>query len=191
MDRDDLSGFIAYIPCYEEGNSVRAIDRDARAVLINKSIKAVIAGLLKESNINIKFLRKNFNQYIGSINLMPIPLKLGTVLIPVKMRKTIGVNDGAYGYLDLSHIAEVGEDEGTFIKLKCGTSINCLETVKTVKDRMHKGKLMEEKYTSHVLAGYSFKEGLTNISSEYDRAATKGDITMLAYEIMKLRNEIK
>jgi hypothetical protein len=38
---------------------------------------------------------------------------------------------------------------------------------------------------------YGFKEGLADVYSEYDKAVTKGDITMLAYEIMKLRSRME
>lgn len=186
-----FSDFAAYIPCYEGGNSVKAIKKDGQTILINKSIKPVLTGLMKENSIDIKYIRKNFCQYIGRTNIMPIPLRLGTVLIPVKVRKTIAINDGCYGYIDLSYIDDVAEDKNTVIRLKCGSIIGCLETVKTVRDRMTKGKLIQEKFAARMMGECGFKEGLMDICSEYDKAATKGDITMLAYEIMKLRNKME
>ena len=89
------------------------------------------------------------------------------------------------------YIKDMVDDKNTIIKLKCGNIINCLESVKTVRYRMKKGKLIEEKFASRMMGECEFKEGLSDIYSEYDKAATKRDITMLAYEIMKLRNKIE
>lgn len=183
--------YAAYIPCYERGNSVRAVKKDGETALIEKSIKSVIAELLRESSISIKSIRKNFSQYTGMTNLMPIPLSLGRVLIPVKVRKTIGVNDGSYAYIDLLQIDDVFEDGSTKVKLKSGSTIDCMEVVKTIRERMKKGKVIEEKFTSRMMGEYGFKEGLSEISTEYEKAATKGDITMLAYEIIRLRDRMR
>lgn len=186
-----VSDFAAYIPCYESGNSVMAIKKDGQTVLISKSIKSIINKLLKDSSINIQFLKKNFKAYIGGTNLMPLPLGLGTILIPAKVRKTTEINDGSFAYIDMSLIKDISGDKNTIITLKCGNIINCLETVKTLRQRMKKGKLIEEKYASRMLGECSLQQGLADIHFEYDKAATKGDITMLAYEIMKLRNKME
>jgi bifunctional DNA-binding transcriptional regulator/antitoxin component of YhaV-PrlF toxin-antitoxin module len=141
-----VSGFAAYIQCYEGGNSVMAIKKDGQTILINKSIKSIINKLFKESGINLQFLKKNSKEYIGGTNLIPIPLGLGTVLIPVKVRKTIGINDGSFAYVDISTIKEISEDKNAIIRLKCGSIINCPETVKTIKNRMKTAKFIEEKF---------------------------------------------
>jgi len=133
-----LSGFAAYIPCYENGNCVRAIKKNGQAVIIYRCIKSVISMLLKESGLDLYSLRKNFSGCIGARNLMPVPLRLDTVLIPFKVRKTIGVNDGSFAYIDL----------------------------------------------------LSLKESMRGTVSEFDSAATRGDIAMLAYEIIKLRKDL-
>lgn len=185
--KPEAPSFAAYIPCYEEGNSVKAIKKDGETLLIEKGIKQVITGLLKESSISIKFLRKNFGQFIGRTNLIPLPLSLGTVFIPVKVRKSIGATDGAYGYMDLSQMEGVLKEECTVIKLCCGIKVECLESVKTIRDRMKEGRLIGEKFASLMLGECGLKEGINTVRSEYERAATRGDITMLAYEIMKLR----
>ena len=167
------------------------IKKDGQTILINKSINSIRNKLLKESSINISYLKKNFGEYIAGTMFMPLPLGLGTVLIAVKVRKTISSNDGCYAYVDLSYIKDVIEDKNAIIELKCGNIINSLETVKTVRGRMKTGKLIEEKFASRMMRECALKGGLGDIYSEYDKAATKGDITMLAYEIMKLRNKIE
>jgi hypothetical protein len=43
---------------------------------------------------------------------------------------------------------------------------------------------------SRLLGGSGLKECISEINGEYDKAATKGDITLLAYEIMKLMSMI-
>lgn len=51
--------------------------------------------------------------------------------------------------------------------------------------------MVREKFASSVYGEYNLKEGISLISSEYTRPVTKGDLCLLAYEIMKLRRTFK
>lgn len=137
----------------------------------------------------MKSLRKNFYYDVGGTNIMPIPLRLGTLLVPVNVRKPIGRNDGSYGYIDLSSIEDAAAGNGTVIKLKCGLAINSLETLRTIRYRIKSGILFEEKFAERMMWDKCLKDGLGDIGCEYDMAATRRDITLLAYEIMKLRKK--
>lgn len=184
---ENIDDIIAYIPCYENGNVVNAVKKDGETVLIDRSIKYVINTLIKDSTINIGCIKRRFRESFGAANLTPLPLGVQRVFIPVKVRKTIGVNDGSFGYVDLEHIEDVVvRSGGTVIKLRCGSTLACLESVRTVRSRMSAGRLMEEKLPSLLMGERGARAGMMDC----DRAATKGDIGILACEIMRLRDKI-
>lgn len=186
-----LSGYDAYIPVYENGNSVKAVRKDGVTVGFGMSIKSMIKALLKESSMDVRLLRQNYSGSIGRMNLMPIPLGLDRVLIPVKVRKVIGKNDGVYGYIDLFSIEESSGDEMPVIRLKCGFEIHCLEKIRTVRNRIKLGNVIMDKFASYMMGRLNLKDDITAVSSEYSSPATKEDITLLAYEIMRLRKTVE
>lgn len=185
------SEYAAYIPCYKDGNAVTAIKKDGGTSIIERGIKSLIRNLLKENSLDIHSIRKNFSDSIGRRNIIPVPLGLDTVLIPVKVRKAIAANDGSFAYIDLSYIKGITGDKNSIIGLTCGPEISCLESVKTVKQRVKMGDVVMKGFTSRMMGEFSIREGISQISSEYGRAATKEDIILLAYEIMKLRNRME
>jgi hypothetical protein len=181
----------AYIPCYHGGNAVEAVKKDGESIIVDRSIKSLMRSILKENSIDIHSLRKNYANIINRSNLIPIPLGLNSVLIPVKVRKTIGVNDGSYGYIDLSSIKDLSNGEGTAIHLSCGIDINSLETARTIEKRMRMARLVGDRYASHALRMENLKEGAGDVYSEYQGAVTRADFILLIYEVMKLKNEIQ
>jgi len=122
---------------------------------------------------------------MGCTNLMPLPISLNTVIIPFKVRKTTGINDGSFAYVDLSLIKYVSGDRNAAIKLHCGNDIHCLESAKTVRNRMMKGKILVEKYASLLLMRISLK------GRDCDKESAADDITMLAFEIIKLSKKLR
>jgi hypothetical protein len=184
----DTSNIAAYIPVYDNGNAVMAITKDGQTMTVDKSIKSLIKNLLNRNAMDFSLLRKSLSRYTGNCKYMPIPLSTGSILIPVKVRKRLAVNDGAFAYIDLLSIHKVSMDKASVITLKCGRDIKTLESEKTVRSRMKTGFIIMEWFSSRVLEGSNLKECISGISGEYEKAATKGDITLLAYEIMKLRS---
>lgn len=181
-----IFGYAAYIPCYEGGNAVRAVTKDAQIKIFDKSMKSLVRNLLRESSVDTGWLRENMLDASGKIKIMPIPISLDTVLVPVKMRKALCQNDGSYGYVDLSQIKEVLGDKDAVVILKSGFEISCTESAKAVKNRMWLSDSIREKFVYRMMGDNSLKEGIKRIGQEYGEAATKGDIVILAYEILKL-----
>lgn len=182
--------YAAYIPCYAGGNAVMAVRKDGQTITINMGIKYLLGKLLKRSSLDIGCIRENYSKCVNRSNLIPIPLSLETVLIPIRVRKSIGSNDGSYAYIDSSNIEAVVGLGNAVIKLKCGFEINCIEPVSNVKKKINMGEIIREKFTSSTLGEAYLKEGISEISQEYSKAATKGDIALLTYEIIQLRRSI-
>lgn len=182
-----LVDYAAYIPCYDNGNSVIFIKKDGEKAILNRSIKSVMDRIFRENSHIIQYVKRNMPPGFTGMRLVPVPISIEYVLIPVKMRKTIGKNDGCYGYVNIYSIKGVQEVKMTIITLSSGTEISCLDSPKTVTQRISRAKQLSEMFSAQMLGEYKLKEGTEKVFSEYSQAATKGDITMLAYEIMKLR----
>lgn len=151
-----FSEFAAYIPCYKNGNAVTAIKRDGDVVIIDKGIKTIIRRLLKEMSLSMGHLRENFSVDGVRTKLMPIPLGLSRVLIPVKVRKALAINDGCFAYIDLSSIDGVIGEKNGVIKLQSGRYINTMETVKTIKHEDKGGRGFEVPFCNENAGPFKF-----------------------------------
>lgn len=192
MDKNCLSrvDYAALIPCYENGNAVKAISMNGEITIINKSIKSVIKSIQRTNNIDPVCLRQNYGKYVGRKNNIPLPINFENILIPIKSRKTIGINDGSFGYVNLLAISEVYECKGAVIKLSCNMTIESLESKKAVTRRIELAQLIRERFMATVLRGSSIKEAVIDVTNEYEKPATKGDIAILARELMFIKSKI-
>lgn len=192
MESDYISSqkTAAVIPCYEDGNAVKFISESGEQIIISKSIKSVLNDMQKKNNIDIKSLRKNFGEITGRKNIIPIPLNFECVLIPIKVRKCLAVNDGSYAYVNLYFIKEVYEKDGCKISLKCGVLIKSLETKKTIQKRIDTAHIMKERFIKSFMGDNSIKEVAIDIALEYDKPATKADIAIIARELLLIKESL-
>lgn len=188
--RDCIWDYIAYIPCYEDGNSVMEVKKDGQTVTLDKGIKSVIRMLLKESSMYINAFRQNFRGSAGRVCLIPIPLSLETVLIPIKVRKTIGKNDGCYAYADMSSIKEVTGAKVSVVTLSCGLKINCIENVRAVKQRINVGNMVKMEYALRLSGEIGLKENMSRVIAEYGKVAGLSDIILLILDIFRLGKKL-
>lgn len=177
--------YAAYIPCYDGGNSVMAVKKSGQTVTLDKGIKTVVRMLLKESSMDINAFRKNFSGSAGKLNLIPIPLNLDTVLIPLKVRKAIGKNDGAYAYVDMSSIKDVSGFRTSTVTLLCGMEIGCLESPRAVKRRMQTANMVKIQYALG-LKGDAGNDDMSRIIADYGKIANIVDIINLILDIFRL-----
>jgi len=181
-----LLNYAAYIPCYDGGNSVIAVKKDGQTITLNKSIKSVMRMLIKESSLDINAFRQNFSGLAGKSNLIPIPLSLDIVLIPLKVRKAIGKNDGCYAYVDMSCIKHVSGHKPSVAMLSCGMELKCLESAKSVKQRINVANMVKIEYALKLRGDINLKEDMSRIIKEYGKVANMTDIMMLVLDIFKL-----
>ena len=65
-----IFGYAAYIPCYEGGNAVRAVTKDAKIKVFDISMKALVQNLLKESSVDTGWHRESMIEAIGRRTVM-------------------------------------------------------------------------------------------------------------------------
>jgi hypothetical protein len=94
------------IPVYDEagGNVTQVHMDDGRILRDNRKVCTVLKSLAKVFAVDVEAARVKYSKLIDRKISVPIPLHRDLVLIPVKMRKPIAREDGAWGYVVLSKI---------------------------------------------------------------------------------------
>lgn len=136
---------------------------------------------------DIRLIRKQAREITGQRSMNPLPINPNIILVPFKMRRPIGKDDGAIGYFFNSSIDNVTEDEKEVkLILKDGQAFEILDTYSTAKH--HIGYAHQIYY--HLIQcdlGVSSPYGLCQeCSSVYNRPVTKGDLAALSRDIGEL-----
>ncbi len=94
------------VPVYnEDGANVTQVHLDDGTVLTDgRKICTVVKSLAKFFTVHVEMARAKYSKLIDRKISVPIPLHQDLVLVPVKMRKPIAREDGAWGYVVLSKI---------------------------------------------------------------------------------------
>lgn len=94
------------VPIYDEhGGNVTEVHLDDGRVLIDqRKTCSVVNSLAKVFAVSVGGARKKYSKLVNRKLSVPIPLHQDLVLVPVKMRKPIAREDGAWGYVVLSKI---------------------------------------------------------------------------------------
>lgn len=94
------------VPVYGEtgGNVTQVHLDDGRVLTDSRKICTVLKSLAKIFTIDIETARIKYSKLVDRKISVPIPLHQDLVLVPVKMRKPVAREDGAWGYVVLSKI---------------------------------------------------------------------------------------
>lgn len=94
------------LPVYgAKGENATQVHLDDGTVLTDKrKICTVVKNLAKFFTVHVEMARTKYSTLIDRKISVPIPLHQDLVLVPVKMRKPIAREDGAWGYIVLSKI---------------------------------------------------------------------------------------
>ncbi len=185
-------GIYALIPIYKKdfGNATEIIVEDGTSHIMTKTLKSILRLICRYYGVDLNSTRTKYGKIIDQKNIIPLPLCYNIVLIPIKMRKSICLKDGSYGYVNYFSIEDIiQKDEETYIKLRNENMIKCLCSLKTAKDHFNNGKIIvnDESFTSQFNAtrnSYYFYE-------EYNSPATKGDIAGLKKDIVEIKETLR
>lgn len=175
-------GLVAFVPKYIDlkGNCTIIYGRDARKLVVEKSIKTVIRLIAKYYLLDLNEAKKRYKPLVASSNLIPIPLSKSDVFIPIKTRKPMYKNDGAFGYINIKYIEEVKDrKDSTYIYLTNGLTIKALSSLSTVEKHLRNGHIISRCY-----------EERTIVAEDEERyralfPATKADISLILNEMRK------
>ncbi|OEH85554.1 hypothetical protein BHU72_15120 [Desulfuribacillus stibiiarsenatis] len=101
-----IENITSIIPEYSQdgGNITHILLTDGQHVTIDKKNKNVIQQLKAQSSYNVDLLMRQHSSCFAKRHLLPIPIHPKCILVPIKVRKPYGENDGAYGYVSVDHI---------------------------------------------------------------------------------------
>ncbi|NLI70871.1 MAG: hypothetical protein GX364_08425 [Firmicutes bacterium] len=163
----------AIVPYYDEegGNATRIYTIDGENFADRRTTRWVIRRMARVFSIDLEALRKDYGQYLGISQGVPLPISEDLVMVPLKLRQVIGKNDGAGGYVNICAVQKVEEypDKGVFksrIHLTGGNYLPCVFNCRTVERRFCSGEIARERYIrNHGRASFLLKE---NISGQQD-----------------------
>lgn len=180
----------AYIPFYDNGNCVKVIQYNGEVSITRKGIRSVLKSIVEENDINIDAVKKSLAKYTGRKIILPIPLDIQNILIPVKVRKAISSNDGSFAYINIISIKEVCGNKNAVIKLSCNMTVETIESKKAVMKMIDLGHLLRERIQMGIFGDAAIKEAFDEIAVEYSKPATRGDIAIIARELLYIRNRL-
>ena len=83
---------------------------------------------------DLRLIRQQAREITGQRSLNPLPINHNMILVPFKIRKPIGKDDGAMGYFFSSSIDDIREDgDGVRVFLRDGQHYRILETLSTAR----------------------------------------------------------
>jgi len=184
----------AFIPQYfkDSGEMTKVITAEGEKHVMPMTIRTFRSNLCRFYSIDYYSFRKKYGQIIGSINCVPLAISSNKVFMQLKVRTPIFRNDSAMAYIDLYSIERLEKQKdkkGTDIILKNGRKLKILYSLATVKKHMNNASLVLEHYRKEK-GMIEYPEMLEKLYSNLNKPATKGDIVILASEILSIKNSL-
>lgn len=183
----DVENIAALVPCYhkEYGNATEVVFLEEEPIVIPRTITTVLKRLARDCTVDLQAARKKYGEVLGCSRAVPVVLDRQTILLPVKVRKTVSRNDASRGYINFFTIRDVDENsDGTRLTLKNGRSILCFHSIKNINQHMrncyfiHQKMIKDREEDAGPLRGY------------LGYAATKADIVLILNELKEIRKKL-
>ncbi|MFY9176870.1 MAG: hypothetical protein WBI74_02040 [Caldicoprobacterales bacterium] len=183
-------GIYGLVPIYHKdgGNYTKIIFKNNPPIIVEKKINTVLVRFAAYFQKDIRLIRQQAREITGQRSMNPLPVTLDIILVPFKMRKPVGKDDGAVGYILSSAIEKIAQAKDEVrIVLRNGQYLSVLDTYLTAKH--HIGYAHQVYY--HLLQ----ESGTTAINTYglcrecgqmYNQPITKGDFVALSRNIGEL-----
>lgn len=141
--RQKAQAINAFYPVYDDGNATVVLLEGEQKEIIPKRIKTVKRIFCRSFGIDPSARTAQFRAVVGRKNAVPLVIKPGLVLVPFKMRKPLGADDGAWGYVVENKIKYVSDKgEKTEILFKDGSFLEVMVHLDTVKQMLLLARLV-------------------------------------------------
>lgn len=191
-------GIYGMIPIYHKdgGNFTKLIFHHNPSMIVEKKICTVIKRFAEFFQKDISLTKQLAKDITGQRNMNPLPISPNIILVPFRMRKPIGKDDGAMGYIFNSFIEDTEETMGEVrITLRDGKSIKIEESLSTARHRLACAHQIYYHLVRHDTGSeFSPNLGLVPISTfnvSFDQPATKRDLAIISENIERLTNYLK
>ncbi|NLY10013.1 MAG: hypothetical protein GXZ11_09055 [Tissierellia bacterium] len=131
----------ALVPFYGENgsNCTWAITEDGEKAEQKFNIRTAMKKVYEYYQVDIGAYRKQLTGSLGNVAI-PFHAREGKTYILLKMRDSIGKDDGAYGWVNIHGINKLTPcGKSTVIKLNSGIEINIIMKASTVQKRINNG----------------------------------------------------
>lgn len=187
------SGLCAILPRYEKdgANGTDIFFEDGSRISHKRKVRSVIKELAGLYQKDLTLIREHAAKALVQKSMLPISIAPGITLVPFKVRKPIGQNDGAIGFLFESAVINLEKAErGSVVKLKGGFEVPVFENIKTARRHMENADRVRKNAVQYGLKHEQMSLALNEMRDEYERPATRGDIAILSRRILSLMEKL-
>lgn len=186
-------GLCAILPRYEQdgSNGTDILFEDGSRINHKRKVRAVIKELASLYQKDLTLIREHAAKALGQKTMLPISITPGITLVPFKVRKPIGQNDGAIGYVFESAVVKLYKAEkGSLIKLKGGFEVSVFENIKTANRHIENAERARKNALQYGLKHEQMSLVLNELREEYERPVTRGDIAILLRSLLSLMEKL-
>lgn len=147
--KDRLAALVPYYDC-QGGNATQIYTTDGEVIPDRRTVKWNLRRLARLYSVDLQAIRSNYGSYLGCRQGVPLALSADLVLIPLKTRTPVGINDGCYGYLNGVAIEKAGPASDSpgrcALTLAGGHRLVCHYSCRTVHDKIRLGQIARDYY---------------------------------------------
>lgn len=182
-------GMCGLVPIYngDGGNYTKLIFQNNPPIIVEKRIHTALGRFVAFFQKDIRLIRDQAREITGQRSMNPLPINPDIILVPFRMRKPIGKDDGAIGYFFNSAIDDVIEDdEGVRIALRDGQEIHVLDTYLTAKHHIGYAHQIHYNLLKYDVGMVNTHNVCRECIGVYDQPATKKDFVVLSKNLEEL-----
>ena len=186
-------GLCAILPRYEQdgANGTDILFEDGGRINHKRKLRSVLKELVGFYQKDLTLIRGHAAKTLGQKTMLPISIAPAITLVPFKVRKPIGKDDGAIGYVFESAVLKLERaDQGTQIKLKGDFDIFVFENIKTAKRHMDLADRARKSGVQYGLKNEQLSMAWNHLREEYEQPATRGDIAILSRSLLTLMEKL-
>lgn len=187
------SGMCGFIPLYgKDGtNGTLILMRDKSPQWEKYRLRTLVAQLARLYQKDIFLVRLKARELSGQRTMNPLPISAKIILVPFKVRKPVGKDDGSVGYIFISAIREAAtRDKGTVIILNDDQEIPVMDSLSTANRRIRTARHISASRVLYPLYEEKRESVWREMQESYTQPATRGDIAMLSKNILNLMDRL-
>lgn len=182
-------GLEGLIPIYDEDgrNATLVVLENHSPIEDRRRLDTVLEGLANLYQKNLDLVKKKAREITNQRTMNPLPLSPIGILVPFRMRKPIGRNDGAIGYF-FDHVIEGIKEEAGQVKvtLKDGQVFCIMDSIAAARHRIRCACQVRDHFNPYGIGieetyGFCMEQG-----QFYNQPATRGDIAMVLRDLKTL-----
>ncbi|MDR5659941.1 hypothetical protein RH915_10615 [Serpentinicella sp. ANB-PHB4] len=177
----------ALIISYEKdyGSCTKVILSTGESLLLKHTIHSTLRHLGDSYALDLKILRRKYCNILNCKYYVPLPFDQNHLFVPIKTQKPIVHKDPSVSYINYYAIEKLSTKEPV-LYLKNNTKVKSLNTVKTIKKRIHHARICAKFDTlkKHPTATVAERPGV------YHTQNSKEELAQILEEISNIRDLI-